>query len=321
MLSQALLDQAYQNIQQYLAPTPIIRSEYLSKKFEGNVFLKLDMLQPTNSFKVRGALNKALSFRPEQRSKGFLAVSGGNHGLGVAWAAQKLGVSARVFLPSFSSQGKINKLQDWGADVIVHGDTLEAAFAEATRQNEDEGRAFIHPFDDEYVVAGQSTVFRETIEEIEQVDTFVASVGGGGLLAGVIRAGAVYSPQTQFFGVETKGADSMAASLEAKGVVQIPAMTSIAESLGARKVAQMNYDIVSQKAKDHVVVEDSEALDAMWEIMEQEKIIVEPASSCVLAAVNRQKISLAPGSTTVLLMCGGNVTLEQIMSWHVEAKK
>ncbi|MBA3869223.1 MAG: threonine/serine dehydratase [Anaerolineae bacterium] len=306
---------AADRIHTYLRPTPTIRSEYYSSKTSANVFLKLEIFQPTHSFKVRGALNAILLLPEEQRQKGVITASQGNHGLGVIFAAKTLGIKAAVYLGKHTAKSRIQSLEALGAEVVLYGDSWDEANQRAMEVAANEGKAYIHPFNDPNVMAGQATIFLELMSQTPSIDVVIASIGGGGLISGIISAAQHFSPSTQVIGVETIGADSMSQSRLAGQIVELPAITSIATSLGARRTEQPQFDFVTRNAADLVTVSDAMAIQAMTELLQEEKLLVEPAASCTLAAITQGKIQVKPNSNIAVVLCGANIALDNLLEW------
>lgn len=316
LISAIEIRKAAVRIQPYLSPTPLIRSDYYSAQTGANIYLKLEIFQPTHSFKVRGALNTLLALSDKQRQKGVITASQGNHGLGVIYAAKQLGIKASVYLGRATPQMRVKALEATGAEVVLHGDSWDEANQYAMQLAAKEGKAYIHPFNDPNVMAGQGTVFMEMVEQLPQIDMVVASIGGGGLISGVISAAEAFSPRTEVYGVETIGADSMYQSVQEGMIVELPAITSIAMSLGARRTEQSQFENIYEYAKGVVTVTDEQAVASLLTLLDAEKLLVEPAASCTLAAITEGKILVKAGSNVVMLMCGANVTLESVLGWQ-----
>jgi threonine dehydratase len=304
------IEAAAARLRTVLAPTPLIRSSYYSERVGAQVYFKLEMLQPTHSFKVRGAFNAMLSLPPERRQRGVMAASGGNHGLGVTLAAARLGVPAEIYLPHSTPALKQDAIRALGGQVTLFGAAWDEANQEALRVAAASDRPYIHPFDDAQVMAGQATVFMEIAQQLPDVSAVIASIGGGGLISGLISAKQHLRPQVRVYGVETVGADSMAQSRAQGRIVELPAITSICESLGARKTAPRQFAIVSQYAEDLIVVSDAAAVATMFELLDREKLLVEPATACSLNTLVEGHIPVQPGESIVVILCGANITLD-----------
>ena len=305
------IEQARDRIAPYVKRTRLERSETLSKRLERNVFVKLELFQKTGSFKVRGAFNKLLSQPAEQLSKGVVAVSGGNHAQAVAYAASVLGLDAVVLMPDSTPENYVNATREYGARVELTP-TIATAFAEAERYKS-EGRVFVHPFDDEVVMTGQGTLGLEIVEDLPEVTDVVVSIGGGGLMSGVSFAIKAKKRETRIWGVETVGADAMSQALAAGEPVTLPAITSIAKTLGAPAVSASTLDAAQKRLESVTVVTDDEAVGALRFILERLKVLTEPAASCTLAAAEKLMPNL--GSHVVLVLCGGNLALDDLCSY------
>lgn len=299
--------QAADRIAPYIKNTPLVRDSVLSERFNSNFYLKLELLQNTGAFKVRGAFNKMLTLRDEEKSGSVVAVSGGNHAQAVAFAARALGHQALILMPEFTPRYYIEKTKSYGADVLLFP-TMAEAFEEA-KEFERRGSVFIHPFDDEKVVEGQGTIGLEILRDLPQVTDVVVSIGGGGLAGGVAAAIKALKPSVKIRGVETRGAESMARALEANEIVHLSEITSIARTLGAPAVSPLTFDLARQYLADVTVVTDAEAVREMFFLLDRAKVLTEPATSCTLAGAERLRESFSPSSHVVLILCGGNIGL------------
>ena len=297
-------------------PTPLVRSEYFSRKLGADIFLKLEVLNPTHSFKTRGASNAILQLSPTQRARGVVTASGGNHGLGVAYAAQSLGIPARIFLPMNTPQSKVDVFNNFQTKTVMTGANWDESNQSALAAAEADGLSYIHPFDDAAVIAGQATIGLEIARALPKIDAVVASIGGGGLIAGITSSLVINSPLTRIYGVETIGADSMTQSYHQDQVTTLPSITSIANTLGARTPGKRHFEIMRQYAADIVAVTDAQAVDALLYILDHEKMLVEPAMSCSMAALFCGKIPVEPLDNVVVIVCGGNVTLSDVQLWR-----
>jgi threonine dehydratase len=314
MLSLEMIWQARSRLHGLLPRTPHISCETLSRRLGCRVSLKLECLQKTGSFKPRGAFNKMLSLGDDERRRGVVAVSGGNHAQGVAFAASRLGVSAVICMPQSTPANYLDATRAYGAEIILTPD-IATAFAEVERLRQ-LGRVVVHPFDDPLVAAGQGTVGLEIVDDAPDLTTIFVSIGGGGLIAGVATAVRAARPDARIVGVETNGADAMSRALAAGRPVEMPAITSIARTLGAPKVSDFTLDAVRRLVDEVVVVEDAEAVAAELLLLERLKVLTEPAAACCLAAAERQRERFRPGDHVVLLMCGGNVSATDLCSYR-----
>ena len=235
--------------------------------------------------------------------------------MGVSLACATLGIPATIYLPTTTPAIKIQAIQALGAETVICGDVWDDTNRLALDIARRETRAYIHPFDDPNVMAGQATPACELFEQMSHVDVVIASIGGGGLISGIVSAVQHYSPTTRVIGVETAGADCMAQSVAAGHIVELPAITSAAESLGAKRTAESQFQIVSEYASDLVVVDDHAAVDSLVEILLHEKLLVELAASCCLAALTGGTIPLNPTDRVAVILCGANIPLENVCHW------
>ena len=320
LIAKRELESAGQRIRAHLAPTPLIRAQHFSRELGTNVLFKLEMLQPTHSFKVRGAFSALTQLTEKQKKRGVVTASGGNHGLAVAYAATTLAIPATVYLPESATDIKLAAIRRFGPEMVVHGSSWDDANALAMKVADESGRAYIHPFDNPMVMAGQGTIVSELLAQLPEPDLIVASIGGGGLISGILSAVQYYSPGTRVFGVETEGADSMYQSRKAGKIVELPAITSIAETLGARKTGKTQFEIVSKYVADLVTVSDNAAIRALIAVLQEEKLLTEPATSCSVAALLEGKIPVKPGENVVVVLCGANVAHEKVHEWEFAAR-
>jgi len=306
------IEDARKRISPYVKRTPLERSESLSRHLGTNVFVKYELFQKTGAFKARGAFNKLLTLSDEEKQRGVVAVSGGNHAQAVSYAASVLGIDAVILMPRNTPNNYVEATREYGANVDLQP-TIAAAFSEVERYK-NEGRVFVHPFDDELVEAGQGTVGLEIFEDLPEVTDVILSIGGGGLGSGVATAVKSRKPDVRIWGVETEGADAMAKALAAGQPVEI-SITSIAKTLGAPAVSDTTLALTQKYFESVTVVPDSEAVDALVFIAERLKVITEPAASCTLAAARRLKENFKPGSNVVLVFCGGNLSVRDLCGY------
>lgn len=288
--------------------TPLLESRALG------VLLKMDALQPSGSFKLRG-IGAACEHHAARGKRRFVSSSGGNAGIAVAYAGRRLAIPVTVFVPETTTGTAKALIRAEGAEVIVHGASWQEANARALAVI-DEETAFVHPFDDPLLWTGHATIIDEVVAAGASFDAVVLSVGGGGLLAGVAegldRNGLGATP---IVAVETRGADALAASMSAGSLVELPAITSIATSLGARRVAERAFELARAGRVQSLVVEDREALDACVRFLDDHRILVEPACGASLAVVYGG--SLASYGRVLVIVCGGaTASLAQIAAWR-----
>lgn len=298
--------------------TPLIRSTSLSERLSTNVYLKLECLQKTGSFKPRGAFNKLLRLTESELAAGVVGVSGGNHAQGLAYAARELGVSAVICMPATTPANYLDATRAYGAEVSLYP-TIHQAF-EAAEELRKQGRTFVHPFDDPLVAAGQGTIGLEIAEDLPEVTDLYVSIGGGALIGGIATAIKATAPKCRVVGVETEGADVMFRSVAVNQLVELPEITSIARTLGSPSASEFTLDLVNRLVDELVVVTDAEAVSELLYLLERTKHLTEPAAACCLAAAIRHADRFTNDSHVVVLLCGGNASVSDLCSWHHQFK-
>ncbi|MDE3201664.1 MAG: threonine ammonia-lyase [Acidobacteriota bacterium] len=268
--------------------------------------LKLENLQRTGSFKERGALNKLLTLSNVERQRGVIAASAGNHAQGVAFHAAARGIRAQIVMPLATPLVKVAATRSYGAEVILHGANYDEAYDEAMRRRVEEGRTFIHPFDDAEVIAGQGTIGLELLEQVPDIEAVVVPIGGGGLIAGVACALKESNPQIRVIGVEPEKLPSMLRAREVGKPVTIGAEATIADGIAVRRAGDLTLPLVNRYVDEIVTVDDEEIASAILTLLEHEKTLAEGAGAAALAAVVQAKTNLRH-RRTVVLICGGNI--------------
>jgi threonine dehydratase len=289
--------------------TPLVSSRQLSGRVGMPVYLKCENLQKTGSFKVRGALHRLLRLTDEERRRGVVTISAGNHAQAVAWAARASGVKAVVVMPEHASRTKVEASRGYGAEVVLHGDA-RAAFQRAFALADERGLRFVHPFDDEEVVAGHGSCALEIIEDLPDVGTIVVPVGGGGLISGIAAAAPAVRPSVGVWGVEPEGADAMCRSLEKGEAVHLDAVSTVADGLGAPMAGVLNHALVAAYARGVVRVSDDDIVAAMKVLLERTKLLAEPAGAAGLAALLTGRVAPPTDAPVAVVVSGGNVDLE-----------
>lgn len=310
MFDLADIQDARRRIDGRVKRTPLVSSEALSKRLGAPVYLKLELFQKTGSFKVRGAFNKVLSVPEGQRSRGLVAVSGGNHAQAVAYVASQLGLRSVIVMPEKTPRNYVDATRGYGAEVVLVP-RVQEAFLEIAKYESD-GWTSVHPFDDPLVMAGQGTVGLEILEDLPDVTDVIVSIGGGGFIAGIATAMKSLKPQARVWGVETEGADAMSKAIVAGHPVQLEAITSVARTLGAPSVTERTLLLAKKYLECVTLVPDSEAISALRLILERVKVLTEPAASCTWAAAERLRDRFNSSSRVVLVLCGGNVAVEDL---------
>jgi threonine dehydratase len=296
------VEAAHALIAPHVKRTPLVRSDALSQRLGTNVYLKAELFQKTGAFKVRGAFNTMLRLAPGAR---VVAVSGGNHAQAVAYVGRQLGMKTQVFMPHTTPQNYVDATRGYGAEITFVRDANEG-FEQQDRYVA-KGWVPVHPFKDPHVMAGQGTTGLEIVEDVPNLTDCIVSIGGGGLIGGVATAIKGRIPAARVWGVETLGADCMSRALAAGKPVPMPAITSIAKTLGAPSASEETLALVQRYVESVTVVTDEEALAALWFLLERTKMLTEVAASCTLVAAERLKAQL--GAHVVLLLCGGNIAL------------
>ena len=303
---------AAERITGHVIRTPTVPSPGLSESLGVPVTVKLELLQRTGAFKVRGAAAKLLTLTPQERACGVVAVSGGNHAIAVADMACAMDIKATVVMPRSAPRRAVEVAERSGAAVRVTDDMAEA-FA-LTGRLQGEGMTLVHPFDDPLVLAGQGTVGLELAEDAGELTDVLVSVGGGALISGVAVALRALRPELRIWGVEVTGADAMSQALAAGGPVPVE-LSSIVSTLSAPMVSQLTYDHVTALVSEVIVVTDKQAVQGTLDLADQAKVWAEPAAGCLVAAA-RQVIERAGGTTRLgLVICGGNVTFRDVKTW------
>ena len=274
-----------------------------------DVWLKLELFQKTGTFKPRGAVNDLLQLGEEGRERGVTAVSAGNHAIAVAYAAQIFGSNAKVVMPASAPQFRVDKARSYGAEVVLVADVY-AAFDEVERIRQEEGRAFIHPFDSRPIVTGQATVGLELCEDAPPLDMLIVPVGGGGLAAGIGAAVKRLQPDCAIFGVEPEGADTMHRSLASGTLQSIERVDTIATSLGAPATQSYSFGLCRHFLEDVVLVSDEEMLSGMRLLLHEMKLACEPACAASTAALLGPLREQAAGKRVGLILCGSNIGVE-----------
>jgi threonine dehydratase len=299
------IEAARERIRPYVRRTPLMQVTALKDKpFAGQLSLKLESLQVSGSFKARGAVSKLLTLPEETLARGLVTASGGNHGVAVAYAGWLSNHPATVFLPNGTPQTKIDKLRQWGARVMMEGAVWDEANAAALLLAEREGMAYLHPFADAAVIAGQGTLAPEILEDDPAVDTLLVAIGGGGLIGGVGLGIKTLKPAARIIGVEPTGAPTLKRSVEAGEVVQLPEITTKAGTLAPRRSAQVNLDLVRDHVDDIVLVSDAEMADAAHWLWFETGIAAELSGAAALAALLCGRVQTEPGERVCVLVCG-----------------
>ncbi|RYE92372.1 MAG: threonine ammonia-lyase, partial [Myxococcales bacterium] len=306
MISFDDIEAARQRIGDRIFVSPCAYSETLSRLTRARVYLKLENLQMTGSFKERGAANKVLSLTAEERARGVIAASAGNHAQGVAYSAQRLGVDATIVMPETTPLIKVQNTRALGARVVLHGVSYDDAADEALRIAEIEHRVLIHPFNDPLVMAGQGTIGLELLEQNPYLEAVVVPIGGGGLAAGVAVALKETNPRIKVYGVQTAALPSMQRAVAAGSPVALPPARTLADGIAVKRAGDLTLAVIQRYVDAIVTVDEEELSEAILILLEREKTVAEGAGAAPLAALLHQKLPVE-GKRTALIISGGNI--------------
>lgn len=285
--------------------TPLLPSDRLSERLGCEVLLKLESLQVTGAFKIRGAANCILQLSQAARAHGVVTASAGNHAQGVAAAARTIGTPATIVMPEITPVVKVQRTADYGAEIVLHGESFDEAEAEAYRLARQSGAYFVHPFDDERVIAGQGTIGLEVLRQAPEVDCVIVPVGGGGLISGIATAIKSLRPETAIIGVQAENAPAMYRSWEVGELTEVPVRGTIAEGIAVGEACTQTLDIILERVDDMVTVAERDIARAILELLEHHNLVAEGAGATPIPALEACRGELA-GRTVVLLISGGN---------------
>jgi len=312
MLSLSDVHEARERVDGVARHTPLERSRTFSEMSGADVRLKLENLQRTGAFKIRGAMNRIATLSDAEREAGVVTASAGNHAQGVALAAQRAGVDATVVMPKFAPVSKVKATRGYGASVRLEGVDYDEAQAYAHELERAEGRTYVHAFDDPVVMAGQGTLGMEIVDDCPELDTVVVPIGGGGLISGVAVAVKEQLSDVRVVGVQAEGAASAAKSLEAGEVREIDSVDTIADGIATRAVGEETLAVMAEYVDEVVTVDDREIALALTLLLERSKTLVEGAGAVALAAVLSEAFEYDDGETVVAALCGGNIDLNRL---------
>ncbi len=304
---------AHQRIESYIHRTPILTNNTINQLAQCEIYFKCENFQKIGAFKIRGALNAALSLPTDQLKNGLATHSSGNHAQAIAYTAKILNTKAFIVMPNNSPNVKVNAVKDYGAEIIFCEPNQIARETTLNEVVKKTNAAFIHPYDDYRVITGQATCAKELIEDTEKLDTLVAPVGGGGLFSGTCMSTTFFSPNTTLYGAEPEGANDAYLSFRAGKIQKAPNVNTIADGL-LTTLSEKTFDIISTYSKDILLVTDNEIKQAMQLIYERMKIVIEPSCSVPLAAILKNK-ELFKDKRIGVILSGGNTDLKKINEW------
>ena len=309
---------AHAVIRPHIHHTPLLSSRMLSEATGFDAYLKAEIFQRTGSYKIRGPLNKFTHLTDEERRRGVVCSSAGNHAQGVALAARIHGIRAVVCMAENATPSKIAATRAYGADVVLHGTIWDEANEKAKELVREQGLTYVHPFDDMQLITGQGTVGLEIIRDLADVDVVVVPIGGGGLISGVSQAVKAVKPSVKVIGVESSGAPGMYDSVRSGHVVTLDRVDCVIDGLRVKRVGETTFEVVRRFVDDIVTLPDERIFDAMLWVMSHAKLVVEGAAAAPVAALLQGLVKAPAGSKVVCVLSGGNVNLDQLrgLSWN-----
>ncbi len=312
MIRLADIHAARERLRGGIVHTPCKHTRAFQDLVPAELHFKFENLQRTGSFKDRGALNRLLQLTPEERKRGVVTASAGNHAQAVAYHASRLGICATVVMPEFTPFIKVTNTRGYGARVIQMGATLSDGLKEVYRMVEEDGMNLVHAFDDDAVIAGQGTIGLELVEQVEELSTVVVPIGGGGIISGIAVAVKTLKPSVRVVGVEAAAAASALASRKAQGIVGIESADTLADGIAVKRVGERTFPIIQEYVDDIVTVDEEEIATAVLRLLEREKTVVEGAGAVPVAALMTGKIPLKDGEAVAAILCGGNIDVNMI---------
>ena len=302
---------AKEKLSKVLLETHLIYSPIFSKESGNKVFIKPENLQKTGSFKIRGAYNKISNLTVDEKKRGVIASSAGNHAQGVAYGAKESGIKAVIVMPKSTPLIKVESTKQYGAEVILHGDVYDDAYKKAKELEEKEGYVFVHPFNDEDVLDGQGTIALEILEELPETDIILVPIGGGGLISGIACAAKILKPEIKIIGVEPEGAASAYEAIKENKVVELKEANTIADGTAVKKIGDLNFEYIKKYVDEIITVSDYELMEAFLLLVEKHKIIAENSGILSIAATKKLK---EKDKKVVSVISGGNIDVLMISS-------
>jgi threonine dehydratase len=310
---------AQERIAPYVRRTPLLPRPRLSREAFPNVHLKLENLQVGGSFKARGVFNHLLQLNEEQRKRGVITASGGNHGVALAYAARRLNVPATVYLPVRAGEDRVSRIAAWGAKIFQHGRDWDDANLKALEHAARENLYYVHAFDAEATLAGQGTLGLELLEDLPELDCALIAIGGGGLICGAAAAIKQRRPHVRIIGVEPSGAPSMSVSVNAGRVTPLRETRTIADTLAPRSVSERTLALAQRYIDEIILVEEAKLIEAMRWLWRECNQLVEPAGAAVIAALLQDEAKIANFKQPVAVICGGNAAAESVFGNYQNA--
>ena len=305
---------AEKRIRSYIRQTPLEPSLYLNKATGADIYLKLENIQHSGSFKLRGAVNKMLSPTEKEKSQGLITASSGNHGAAFSWAAKKFGLPGIIYLPETASSAKLESLKLYGMDIRLHGDDCIKAEMFAKHKAEKEGKTFISPYNDRRIIGGQGTVAVELCRELDHIDSVLVPVGGGGLISGIAAHMKAVNPEVEIIGCQPDNSKVMQLSIEAGHILDIPSLPTLSDgTAGGIEPGAVTFDICRELVDDFILVSEEEIKNALKLILEKHALLVEGAAALTVASLLQQPDRFR-GKTAALILSGGKISLKTLKS-------
>ncbi|WP_338626779.1 threonine ammonia-lyase [Clostridium baratii] len=302
---------AKEHIKDVVVKTPLLHSNFFSKQSNNNVYMKCENLQLTGAYKLRGALNKMMSLSDEEKEKGVVCSSAGNHAQGVAYAANLMGIKATIVMPTTTPYLKVKSTKDLGGNVILHGSVYDDAYSYAKKLEEEKGYTFLHPFNDLNVIYGQGTIALEILEDLKDIDVIVCPIGGGGLISGVALAAKGINSNIKIIGVQAAGANAMETSFHLGKLTPLTSVDTIADGIAVKSPGDITFSIIKEYVDEIITVTDDEIVDAFLALSEKHKLIAEASGAASLAALSKLNFE---GKNIVSIISGGNIDMLTITS-------
>jgi threonine dehydratase len=311
----AKVKDAMHNLSSIVHRTPLLTSKTVNTITGLNVFLKMENTQKTGAFKIRGATNKILQLSNEEKKKGVIAASAGNHAQGVAYAAYNRGIKAKIYMPEKTPLSKVRATQNYGAEVVLIGESYQEAYEAALDEQKKSGFIFVHAFDDPDVIAGQGTIALEMLEQNKQLDTIVVPIGGGGLVSGIALAAKAFNPKIRIIGVQSEQAKATYNKFHHVGPDTLQTVSAIADGIAVKKVGNYTYPIINRFVDDVVTVTDEEIASTIVFMLERGKTLIEGAGAASLAAIFSHSKTLF-GKNCGAIVSGGNLDVSRIQDFQ-----
>ncbi len=305
------IKRAQENIKNVARRTPLFYSSTFAKETGYNIYLKCENKQKTGAFKIRGAYNKIASLTEDEKKRGVIASSAGNHAQGVAYAATAFGIKSTVVMPDTAPQAKVKATKGYGAQVIQYGEVYDECYCKAIEVQRQTGATFIHPFNDEEVMAGQGTIGIEILEDLPEVDAIIVPIGGGGLISGVAVAAKTIKPSIKIIGVQPSIIASSKASFEQGKIVTLPGVKSLADGISVKAPGDLAFEYIKNYVDDIVTVSEDDIAYGIFCLMERSKLVAEGAGAAAIAALLSNKVEIQ-GKNVVALISGGNIDIAAV---------